>query len=124
MLISKQTSLKTTSTNKLNLRLVRASQYLLAFNIELRYQVGKSNIVPNTLLRLAVKLGVSEEAAADKNNGILNILYRLAEPELIKNAISAFVPILVPVPAVYYATFIKIADNFKDRLKTEYLADK
>ena len=90
----------------------------------MRYKAGESNIIPNTLLRLAAKPGVSEEAAADKNNGILDILYRLAEPELIKNIISAFVSIPVPVPAVYYATLVKIADNFKDRLKTEYLADK
>ena len=124
MPISKQTSLKTTSTDKLNLRLVRASQYLSVFNIELRYKAGKSNIVPNALLRLAAKPGVSEEAAADKNNGILDILYRSAEPELIKNAVSAFVPIPAPVPAVYHATLVKMADNFKDRLKTEYLADE
>ena len=78
----------------------------------------------NTLLRLAVKPEVSEEAAADKNNGILDILYRLAGPKLIKNTINALVSNLLPVPAVYYATFVKIADNFKNRLKTKYLAGK
>ena len=50
--ISKQTILNTTSTDKLNLRLIRASQYLSAFNLELRHKAGKSNIVPDALSRL------------------------------------------------------------------------
>ena len=53
--ISKQTMLKTASTNKLNLRLVQVLQYLLTFNLELKYKAGKTNLVPDTLLQLDIK---------------------------------------------------------------------
>ncbi len=51
--IVRQTSLNTTSTEKLNLRLVRASEYLQRFRLDVRYKPGKSNIVPDALSRLA-----------------------------------------------------------------------
>ena len=51
--IVKQTSLNTTSTEKLNLRLVRASEYLQRFRLDIRHKSGKSNIVPDALSRLA-----------------------------------------------------------------------
>ena len=50
--ISKQTSLTSLSTDKLNLRLIRASQYLSQFNLELRHKSGKENTVPDALSRL------------------------------------------------------------------------
>ena len=40
------------NTNKLNLRLVCASQYLSIFELDIRYKLGKKNIVPDTLSRL------------------------------------------------------------------------
>lgn len=51
--IVRQTSLNTTSTEKLNLRLIRASKYLQRFRLDVRYKPGKSNIVPDALSRLA-----------------------------------------------------------------------
>ena len=51
--IVRQSSINTTSTEKLNLRLIRASEYLQRFRIELRHKPGKTNIVPNALSRLA-----------------------------------------------------------------------
>ena len=51
--IVRQTSLNTTSTEKLNLRLIRASEYLQRFRLDVRYKPGKSNIVPDALSRLA-----------------------------------------------------------------------
>ena len=51
--IAKQTLLSTSSTDKLNLRLIRASEYLQRFNIEIRYKPGKQHIVPDILSRLA-----------------------------------------------------------------------
>ena len=50
--IAKQTSLTTSSTNKLNLRLVKASQYLSQFQLDIRYRPGKQHVVPNALSRL------------------------------------------------------------------------
>ena len=51
--IAKQTSLTTSSTAKLNLRLIRASDYIQRFrNLELRHKPGTQHIVPDTLSRL------------------------------------------------------------------------
>ena len=58
--IVRQSSMNTTSTEKLNLRLIRASEYLQRFRIELRHKPGKSNIVPDALSRLASRSYRSE----------------------------------------------------------------
>lgn len=49
----RQTSLNTVSVEKLNLRSVRASEYLQRFLIEIRHKPGKAKIVPDALSRLA-----------------------------------------------------------------------
>lgn len=52
--IAKQTTLTTSSTNKLNLRLIRASDYIQRFrNIEFRYKLGSRHVVPDALSRLS-----------------------------------------------------------------------
>lgn len=52
--IMKQNSIvSTTSTMRMNVRLVRASQYLRQFNLEVRYKPGKEHIIPDALSRLA-----------------------------------------------------------------------
>lgn len=53
MSIYRWTSLNTSSIEKLNLRPVRASEYLQRFRLDIRYKPGKTNIVLDTLLRLA-----------------------------------------------------------------------
>ena len=58
--IVRQSSMNTTSTEKLNLRLIRASEYLQRFRIELRHKPGKTNIVPDALSRLASRSYRSE----------------------------------------------------------------
>ena len=51
--ITKQTTLTTSSTVRLNLRVVRVLEYIQRFrNIEFRYKLGAQHIVPNALSRL------------------------------------------------------------------------
>ena len=50
--IAKQTTLTTTSTDKMNLRLVRASDYLQRFELVIRHKPGKQHVVPDALSRL------------------------------------------------------------------------
>lgn len=50
--LAKQTSLSTSSTDKLNLRLIRASQYLSGFTLDIRHRPGSTNVVPDALSRL------------------------------------------------------------------------
>ena len=48
--IAKQTTMSTSSTAKLNLRLIRASEYIQRFrNLEFRYKPGKQYIIPDAL---------------------------------------------------------------------------
>lgn len=50
--IAKQTALSISSTDKLNLRLIRASDYIQRFNIILKHKPGKQHIVSDALSRL------------------------------------------------------------------------
>ena len=111
--ISKQTTLNTTSTDKLNLRLVRASQYLSAFNLELRHKAGKSNTVPDALSRLQQ----TSTSISDCSEGALDALYGSTEEWPDPPAIAA-----TAVP-VYHATLVEITDDFKRRLKQGYIKD-
>lgn len=114
--ISRQTSLNTTSTDKLNLRLVRASQYLSAFNLELRHKAGKSNTVPDALSRLPQAPAVAQ-APDQSEEGVLDALYGHTEvwpdpPVLLSEGIP-----------IYHATLVEMADDFKQRLKQAYQDD-
>lgn len=51
--IVRQTSLNTTAVEKLNLRLVRVSEHLQRFRLDVRYKPGKTNTISNALSRLA-----------------------------------------------------------------------
>jgi hypothetical protein len=51
--IAKQNNLSFSSTDKLNLRLIRVSFYLSQFSLDVRYRFGLLNIVFNVLSRLA-----------------------------------------------------------------------
>jgi RNase H-like domain found in reverse transcriptase len=50
--IAKQTSMSTTATDRLNLRLIQAAQYIQQFRLKLHYKPGKANTVPDALSRL------------------------------------------------------------------------
>ena len=47
--ITRQTSLITTSTDKLNLRLVRASAFLSQFDLDVRFRPSKEHVMADTL---------------------------------------------------------------------------
>ena len=102
--ISRQTTLSTSSTDKLNLRLVRASQYLSGFNLAIRHKAGKSNVVPDALSRLQADPNPEEKQA------ILESLYAEA------TASSD------PLP-VYHTTLVEMSDDFKKRLIDAYQKD-
>ena len=76
--IAKQTTLSTSSTAKLNLRLIRASEYIQQFrNLEFRHKPGKRHVVPDALSRLpSSDSSASEKSASDA--GELDALYACA----------------------------------------------
>lgn len=107
--ISRQTTLTTSSTDKLNLRLVRASQYLSGFNLSVRHKAGKTNVVPDALSRLQA------DVAPEEGQAVLEGLY--GSTVLIK-----ITPPLEPTP-IYHMTLVQMSDDFKKRLVEAYTKD-
>ncbi len=70
--ITKQISLLTSSTNKPNLRLIRASKYLQRFNIEIRHKPGKQHIVSDALSRLP---STNSDTKPEPTKGELDALF-------------------------------------------------
>jgi hypothetical protein len=63
--IAKQTTLETTSAERSNLRLVRASEYIQRFNLDIKHKPGKTHVVPDALSRLSSTMPTAEEAELD-----------------------------------------------------------
>ena len=117
--ISRQTSLITSSTDKLNLRLVRASQYLSGFNLAIRHKAGKANVVPDALSRL--QAGISTGRTTDAEAiGVLEALYGHSI-DLHDYERPTVLP--EPIEASYHVTLVEMADEFKERLKEAYAQD-
>ena len=119
--ISRQTSLTTSSTDKLNLRLVRASQYLSIFDLSVRHKANKTNIVSNALSRLQGSVSITMNGPE-----MLKALYEQAvkvTASLVNIAAHKNSPLLEPC-ASYHITLIEMSDDFKTRLFKEYVKDK
>ena len=69
--ITHQTILSTTLINKLNLRLIRISDYIQRFSLTLKYVFNKINIIPDTLSRLEIM----NELPTNLENLELNVLF-------------------------------------------------
>ncbi|SLM41474.1 reverse partial [Lasallia pustulata] len=116
--IARQTTLSSSNTDKLNNRLIRASQYLAQFNINVRYKPGKHHLVPDALSRLPVEGSNTDQT--------LNILNGLTEVEAL--LVTAIELIFLENDdfdrAAFNVTLVELADEFKDRLKQAYLDDQ
>ena len=97
--IVRHTSLRSSSVDKLNLRLVRASQYLSQFNLDVRHKPGKQHTVPDALSRL-MNLSAKEKGATTSDEGTLD-------------EVSAFNEFLV-----------EMSSEFKESIQAAYLKDK
>ena len=119
--ISRQISLTTSSTDKLNLRLVRASQYLSMFDLFVRHKANKTNIVSNTLSRLqdSVSITINEPE-------VLEALYEQAVKVTasLMNIVTHKNSSLLESYASYHVTLIEMSDDFKARLFKEYAKDE
>jgi len=105
--IEHQSSLNTITVKKLNLRLVRASEYLQCFWLKIRYKSGKTNIIPDALFRLLSSNNVHEQLASRE--------YQLKSDESILKALQADVSI-----TTYAETLMKVSFRLQQRLKNNY----
>lgn len=97
--IVKQTELSSNSTDKLNLRLVRASTYLPQFRLDVRHKPGKQHIVPDALSRLQSSAGtIARTSDPSQSEGILDM--------------------------AYHVTLVEMSEDFKTRLKDAYRKNK
>jgi hypothetical protein len=99
--IMKQMTLTSSSTDKLNLRLVRASQYCSQFQLNIRHRPGRLNIVPDALSRLLNKV-------ADSKNRPLGDILEDIDDEV----------------HTYHTTVIEMSSEFRNKIKRAYLEDK
>ena len=98
--IAGQTNLTTTTaTDKLNLQIIQASEYLQQFNLDVCHKPGKTHIIPNALSHLA---SCKETARS------------IAEGEL--DALAATVQEIWANPT----TLVELSNDFKEKLKTGY----
>jgi hypothetical protein len=108
--IAKQTSLSTSSTEKLNLRLVRASEYIQRFNIQVYHKPGKQHVVPDALSRLpssAKSTELSETNILDALHASVNTSVTQAD-EVVYN---------------YAASLVEMSPEFRERPLQGYSAD-
>ena len=105
--IFKQTILIIANIDKLNLRLMRISQYFFSFNFVIRHKTKKFNIISNALSRLfnIIQLNVKNKIK------ILNTLYNYSI-NFLKNELR-FVILQNTLTIVYYVILIKIFNEFK-----------
>lgn len=106
--IIKQTKLSSSNTNKLNLRLIRASIYLSQFDMNVRHKSDKLHVVSDALFRL------TNHSISLKSKSTLNEIY-FSNSDFIRLNDSF---------DIYHTTLVEMSDDFKARLKTTYRNNK
>jgi hypothetical protein len=97
----------TSSTNRLNMKLIRAFMYLSQFRLNIRHRSGKFNIIPNALSRLSVEKDNSALEVFDLNQDLEHYQSNM------KNSESDHV-------YAYATTFVKMFENFRIKITKNY----
>ena len=100
--IAKQTSLSSSSVDRQNLRLVRASEYIQRFDILIFHKPGKQHVVADALSRL--QSSASTNALDSGDDGILDALFE--NPE-----------------AFFSTSLVEMSAEFRAKLKQGYERD-
>ena len=88
--------------NKFNLYLVRTSQYLLLFNLVIKYKLEKLNVVQDAFSRLKSK------SILEDTTKVLDALYTTIEKEETTSIVAAEVE-----TSAFYITLVEISQFFK-----------
>ena len=112
--ISHQITLFISFIDKLNLRLIRAFQYLFKFNLILHYKNNKKNVIFDALFKLQIEIDIN--VMLEKKQIVFENLYDNSMLISKRYALSKQI-------SIYYITLIKINDDFKERLVEVYTKD-
>lgn len=100
--IARQSTLITSSTDKLNLRFIQASQYLQQFRLDVRHKAGRLHVVPDALSRPQARRERGKLEASGQEDGVLETL---------------------AADALLTATIIEMDEAYKQRLRDGYEQD-
>ena len=112
--IFRQITFITFNMNKLNLKLIKASQYLFNFNLFIRHKIDKFNVVSDVLFKLQVDIALIEKI------DVLKSLYEFSIELCEENLIIKTMKFLLKQFVCYHMTLIEMTNKFKERLKTTY----
>ena len=96
MSIMKQTSLFSSSINKLNLHLIHASQYISQFNLNIQWKPDWKNVISDALSQLLNQLN---QKIKQESEGVLNEIF------------------------TYHYIIVKMINKYKKELKETYSQD-
>ena len=108
--ILRQINFITFNTNKLNLRFIKASQYLFSFNLQVKHKIEKFNIIFDVFFRLQADVNTIEKI--DVFETLYEVLIQLCNDDL--------VTVLSKSLSIYYIILIKLTNEFKTRLQIVY----
>ena len=110
--ISRQIILTIFSNDKLNLRLVRISQYLFDFNLSVKHKVDKTNVMSNVLFKLQVDVIIIDKI--DVFESLYEHILKFTQTNLILKTFLYF----------HHVTLIEMSNDFKIRFKQTYQNDE
>ena len=112
--IAKQTTLSSSNTDKLNLRLVRASTYLSQFKLNVKYRPGKDHVIPDALSRLssgngpATRRRTSPADALDMDTYFCGVLDPSDDPDCY----------------AFQGSLIGMSDDFRKQITDDYARER
>ncbi len=112
--IVKQTSLVISSIDKLNLRLIRAFEYIQRFNVIIRHKSEKQHIVLDALSRLASENDDSNTSEFEK----LDALH-----EFIKKNLDTYNSDQQMLDVLFITILVEMNLVLKKKIITEYITD-
>ena len=114
--ITRQTTLATSFTNKLNLRLIHVFQYLSKLNISLRHKTEKANMILNALSKLKnVQLNESDKKDMFEN---------LYDNSVSLNELEKTGSLFEQTITMYADTLVKLSQDFRKKLIEAYEKNK
>ena len=110
--ISRQITFTISSNDKLNLRLMRVSQYLFDFNLSVRHKIDKTNVMSNVLFKLQIDVIITDKI--DVLESLYEHILKFTQTDLILKTSLYF----------YHVTLVEMSNDFKIRLKQTYQNDE